>query len=113
MSQSEVDVACSACGKPVAPYLRRCAQCGAWVRPWSTGGTPSTSNRYKIGGAGRPEDWGAEMGTPADAAGSVWVRYGPNGDRVRQSSPASQPAPSGANAGRERKRGRKLRRSKS
>ena len=115
MSQPAMDSACPSCGKAVLPNFRRCAHCGAWLRPWSTGGKPSTWDRYKVGGAGRPEDWGAEVGTPTEAVGSVWVRYGPNGDRVRQSTPAGQAAPSGAHAKRERERerARKQRRQKS
>jgi hypothetical protein len=74
------------------------------VRPWSVGGTPSTWNRYKVGGAGRPEDWGAEMGNPSDAASSIWERVGPKGDRVRQVGATGQQASSGARARRERDR---------
>ncbi|MDQ3979582.1 MAG: hypothetical protein M3314_08530 [Actinomycetota bacterium] len=108
MSESGTSTSCSACGKPVLPNLRRCAHCGAWLRPWSVGGTPSTRNRYKVGGAGRPEDWGSEIGNPSDAAGSVWERIGPKGDRVRQVGAAAQTASSGAPAGRERVRAPRL-----
>ena len=66
------------------------------------GGKPSTQNRYKIGGAGRPEGWGTETGT--DAAASVWVQEGPKGDRVRQVTASEQAAPSGRRAGRSRER---------
>ena len=104
MSQSGTQGSCPSCGKEVAPHFRRCAHCGAWLRPWSVGGKPSTWNRYKVGGAGRPEDWGAEVGNPSDTVGSVWQRIGPNGDRVRQVTPSGQPAPSGAHAARERAR---------
>jgi hypothetical protein len=68
------------------------------------GGKPSTWSRYNVGGAGRPEDWGAEVGNPSDTVGSVWQRIGPKGDRVRQVTPDGQVAPSGAHAARERAR---------
>ncbi len=108
MSQSGSETACPSCGKPVLPHFRRCAQCGAWIRPWSVGGKPSTWNRYKIGGAGRPEDWGTEMGS--DAAGSVWEAYGPNNSYVRQMTASGEPA--AARARRERERKARQRRSK-
>ena len=99
MSDTEVSQpSCSACGKPVMAYVRRCPACGAWLRPWSTGGKPSTWSRYRLGGAGRPEEWGAELGDPSEAAGSVWSAYGPNMDRVRQATASGEPAPSGAHA---------------
>jgi hypothetical protein len=96
----------------VLPNFRRCAQCGAWLRPWSTGGKPSTWNRYTVGGAGRPEGWGEQLGGPTDAAGSVWVRYGPNGEYVRQSTPAGQEAPSRRQRERKARPPRQPRRSK-
>lgn len=110
MSESGTTTSCSSCGKPVLPSLRRCAQCGTWVRPWSVGGQPSTWNRYKIGGAGRPEDWGTETGT--DAAGAVWVQYGPKGDRVRQTTAGRQADASGARPARGGERTPRLRRRK-
>jgi hypothetical protein len=88
------------------PNFRRCAHCGAWLRPWSTGGKPSTWDRYKVGGAGRPDGWGTDVGTPNDATASVWERWGPNGEYVRQMTPTGQVAPSGAHARRERERAR-------
>ena len=99
-----MSTSCSSCGKPVLPHFRRCSHCGAWLRPWSVGGKPSTWNRYNVGGAGRPEDWGAEIGAASDAAGSVWVQYGPKGDHVRQTAPNGEAETSGARARRGRER---------
>jgi hypothetical protein len=36
------------------------------------------------------------MGDAGEVQSSVWVRWGPNGEYVRQSTPTGQPAPSGA-----------------
>ena len=102
-SRSPAGGNCTACGKPVALTQRRCPSCGSWQRPWSTGGKPSRWARYDVGGSGRPDEWGGQMGQHAEVQSSVWVRWGPNGEYVRQSTPTGQPAPSGAHTrGRER-----------
>ena len=53
---------CPSCNRAVAPNMRRCPGCGAWMRPWSVGGRPSRTEQYRVGGAGRPEGWGAQIG---------------------------------------------------
>jgi hypothetical protein len=97
-TRSPVGENCTACGKPTAKNMRRCPSCGEWQRPWSTGGKPSRWNEYDVGGSGRPDDWGAGAGRPGEVKSSVWVRWGPNGEYVRQSTPDGKPAPSGAHA---------------
>ena len=87
---------CSSCGKPVALNMRRCPHCGDWQRPWSTGGKPSRWARYEVGGSGRPDERGGNTGQAQEVQSSVWVRWGPNGEYVRQSTPDGKPAPSGA-----------------
>lgn len=96
MSQSGTDqYACSECNTALKPNMRRCPQCGAWVRPWSTGGVPSTWSKYQVGGA---------IGKPTDAGGSAWVPYGERKDRVRQVGLGGEAAPSGAHAAKKRGR---------
>ena len=87
---------CPACGKPVALNQRRCPSCGGWVRPWSVGGKPSRWNHYDVGGSGRPDEWGGQQGQHQEVVSSVWVRYGPNGEYVKQQTPTGQDARSGA-----------------
>ena len=87
---------CTSCGKPVAMNMRRCPSCGAWQRPWSVGGKPSRWAHYKVGGSGRPEEHGANTGQHGEVSSSVWVRWGPNGEYVKQQTPTGQDARSGA-----------------
>jgi uncharacterized C2H2 Zn-finger protein len=72
--------------------MRRCPACGAWVRPWSTGGKKSRWARYEVGGSGRPEDRGANVGQPGEVVSSVWAVYGKNKDYTRQVTPSGQNA---------------------
>ena len=80
------------------PNMRRCPQCGAWVRPWSTGGVPSTWSKYPTGGA---------VGRPDEAGSSSWVPYGKLKDRVRQVGLSGENAPSGAHAPKKKSRRQK------
>lgn len=72
--------------------MRRCPGCGAWVRPWSVGGQKSRWPRYEVGGSGRPEDWGANVGQPGEVQSSVWAVSGKNKDITRQVTPSGQNA---------------------
>jgi hypothetical protein len=97
---------CTACSKPVALNQRRCPSCGAWQRPWSVGGKPERWAKYPVGGSGRPDEYGGNTGSHTEVQSSVWVRWGPNGEYVRQSTPDGKPAPSGAHTPIRRKRGK-------
>ena len=105
---------CPKCSRAVAPNMRRCPGCGAWMRPWSTGGSPSRWARYDVGGAGRPEEWGGRVGQPTEAAGAAWQPYGKRMDRVRMinatgqetRSGAHQPIRGGAKPPKQRRRGK-------
>ena len=87
---------CSSCGKPVAMNMRRCPACGDWQRPWSTGGKPSRWARYPVGGSGRPDEHGQATGHNQEVESSIWVRYGPNGEFVKQQTSRGEDARSGA-----------------
>lgn len=93
--RSPVGENCTSCGKPTAKNMRRCPACGAWQRPWSVGGKPSRWNVYDVGGSGRPDEWGGGAGSN-EVQSSVWVRYGPNGEYVKQQTQTGQDARSGA-----------------
>ena len=95
-SRSPAGGNCSACGKPVALTQRRCPACGAWQRPWSTGGKPSRWARYDVGGSGRPDERGSQQGQHSEVESSVWVRWGPNGEYVKQQTSRGEDARSGA-----------------
>ncbi len=66
------------------------------MRPWSTGGAPSRWAKYKVGGAGRPEDWGGQVGQPTEASASAWTAYGQRMDRVRMVDAQGKETRSGA-----------------
>jgi len=87
---------CPECSRAVSPNMRRCPGCGAWMRPWSTGGAPSRWAKYDVGGAGRPPEWGGKTGQPNEAAGATWVPYGNRKDRVRMVNATGQETRSGA-----------------
>jgi hypothetical protein len=64
--------------------MRRCPGCGAWVRPWSVGGKKSRWAHYEVGGSGRPDDKGANVGQNQEVQASQWVVKGKNKDFVEQ-----------------------------
>ena len=85
--RSPAGSSCTSCGKPVAMTMRRCPGCGAWVRPWSTGGKKSRWPKYEVGGSGRPEDKGVNVGQNSEVQSSQWVVKGKNKDFVEQKTP--------------------------
>ena len=95
-TRSPAGANCTDCGKPVAKNMRRCPSCGSWQRPWSVGGKPSRWNTYSVGGSGRPDDWGGSAGSNNEVKSSVWQRWGPNGEYVKQVTPDGKDARSGA-----------------
>ena len=59
------------------------------------GGKPSRWNRYDVGGSGRPDEWGGQLSN-REVESSVWVRWGPNGEYVKQQTNRGEDARSGA-----------------
>ena len=95
-ARSPAGNSCQSCGKPVAMNMRRCPSCGDWIRPWSTGGKPSRWARFPVGGSGRPDEVGGATTHNQDVDASVWVRWGPNGEYVKQQTARGEDARSGA-----------------